>query len=297
MSLPSTPGADAFSTSRIPNMPPAPTEQVEIVIRPRPGWIAINWRELWESRELLMFLVWRDVTVRYKQTVLGVAWAVLQPVFSMVVFTVIFGKLAKMPSDGVPYPVFVYAGLLPWMFFSNAVAGASQSLLNQQALLTKIYLPRLFVPAAAVGGGLVDLAVSFVVFAVLMAIYGVIPGPGLLALPFLVVLTTMAAVGIGLTLAAVTVTYRDFRYVIPFLIQAWLYLSPVIYPVALVPEPWRWVLALNPMTGIIEGFRASLLGKDWNLQTLVMSFLMATLFLVYGLFYFRKMERRFADIA
>ncbi|MGK2898735.1 MAG: ABC transporter permease [Burkholderiaceae bacterium] len=297
MSLPSTPGADAFSTSRIPNMPPVPTEQVEIVIRPRPGWIAINWRELWESRELLLFLVWRDVTVRYKQTVLGVAWAVLQPVFSMVVFTVIFGKLAKMPSDGVPYPVFVYAGLLPWMFFSNAVAGASQSLLNQQALLTKIYLPRLFVPAAAVGGGLVDLAVSFVVFAVLMAIYGVIPGPGLLALPFLVVLTTMAAVGIGLTLAAVTVTYRDFRYVIPFLIQAWLYLSPVIYPVALVPEPWRWVLALNPMTGIIEGFRASLLGKDWNLQTLVMSFLMATLFLVYGLFYFRKMERRFADIA
>lgn len=278
-------------------MPPAHTEQVEIVIRPRPGWIAINWRELWESRELLMFLVWRDVTVRYKQTVLGVAWAVLQPVFSMVVFTVIFGKLAKMPSDGVPYPVFVYAGLLPWMFFSNAVAGASQSLLNQQALLTKIYLPRLFVPAAAVGGGLVDLAVSFVVFAVLMAIYGVIPGPGLLALPFLVVLTTMAAVGIGLTLAAVTVTYRDFRYVIPFLIQAWLYLSPVIYPVALVPEPWRWVLALNPMTGIIEGFRASLLGKDWNLQTLVMSFLMATLFLAYGLFYFRKMERRFADIA
>lgn len=278
-------------------MPPAPTEQVEIVIRPRPGWIAINWRELWESRELLMFLVWRDVTVRYKQTVLGVAWAVLQPVFSMVVFTVIFGNLAKMPSDGVPYPVFVYAGLLPWMFFSNAVAGASQSLLNQQALLTKIYLPRLFVPAAAVGGGLVDLAVSFVVFAVLMAIYGVIPGPGLLALPLLVVLTTMAAVGIGLTLAAVTVTYRDFRYVIPFLIQAWLYLSPVIYPVALVPESWRWVLALNPMTGIIEGFRASLLGKDWNLQTLVMSFLMATLFLVYGLFYFRKMERRFADIA
>lgn len=297
MSLPSTPGADAFSPSRIPHMPPAPTEQVEIVIRPRPGWIAINWRELWESRELLMFLVWRDVTVRYKQTVLGVAWAVLQPVFSMVVFTVIFGKLAKMPSDGVPYPVFVYAGLLPWMFFSNAVAGASQSLLNQQALLTKIYLPRLFVPAAAVGGGLVDLAVSFVVFAVLMAIYGVVPGPGLLALPVLVVLTTMAAVGIGLTLAAVTVTYRDFRYVIPFLIQAWLYLSPVIYPVALVPEPWRWVLALNPMTGIIEGFRASLLGKDWNLQTLVMSFLMATLFLVYGLFYFRKMERRFADIA
>ena len=278
-------------------MPPAHADPTEIVIRPRPGWIAINWRELWDSRELLMFLVWRDVTVRYKQTVLGVAWAVLQPVFSMLVFTVIFGNLAKMPSDGVPYPVFVYAGLLPWMFFSNAVTGASQSLVNQQALLTKIYLPRLFVPAAAVGGGLVDLSVSFVVFAVLMVIYGVAPGPGLLALPFLVVLTAMSAVGVGLTLAAVTVTYRDFRYVVPFLIQAWLYLSPVIYPVGLIPDRWRWVLALNPMTGIIEGFRSSLFGKDWNLQTLAMSFVMATLFLVYGLFYFRKMERRFADVA
>ena len=271
--------------------------RIENIIRPRPGWIAVDWRELWDSRELLVFLVWRDITVRYKQTVLGVAWAVLQPVFSMVVFTIIFGNLAKLPSDGVAYPVFVYAGLLPWMFFSNAVTGASQSLISQQALLTKIYLPRLFVPAAAVGGGLVDMAVSFAVFAVLMMVYGVTPGLGLLALPLLVALTAVAALGIGLTLAAVTVTYRDFRYVVPFLIQAGLYLSPVIYPVGLVPERWRWVLALNPMTGIIEGFRSSLLGKPWQFDTLAISVLVSTLLLVYGLFYFRKMERRFADVA
>ena len=271
--------------------------KIENIIRPRPGWIAVDWRELWDSRELLVFLVWRDITVRYKQTVLGVAWAVLQPVFSMVVFTIIFGNLAKLPSDGVAYPVFVYAGLLPWMFFSNAVTGASQSLIRQQALLTKIYLPRLFVPAAAVGGGLVDMAVSFAVFAVLMMVYGVTPGLGLLTLPLLVALTAVAALGIGLTLAAVTVTYRDFRYVVPFLIQAGLYLSPVIYPVGLVPERWRWVLALNPMTGIIQGFRSSLLGKPWQFDTLAISVLVSTLLLVYGLFYFRKMERRFADVA
>ena len=271
--------------------------RIENIIRPRPGWIAVDWRELWDSRELLVFLVWRDITVRYKQTVLGVAWAVLQPVFSMVVFTIIFGNLAKLPSDGVAYPMFVYAGLLPWTFFSNAVTGASQSLISQQALLTKIYLPRLFVPAAAVGGGLVDMAVSFAVFAVLMMVYGVTPGLGLLALPLLVALTAVAALGIGLTLAAVTVTYRDFRYVVPFLIQAGLYLSPVIYPVGLVPERWRWVLALNPMTGIIQGFRSSLLGKPWQFDTLAISVLVSTLLLVYGLFYFRKMERRFADVA
>lgn len=274
--------------------PPAP---VEIVIRPRPGWISINWRELWDARELMLFLIWRDVTVRYKQTVLGVAWAVLQPVFSMLVFTIIFGKLAKLPSDGVPYPIFVYAGLLPWMFVSNSVLGASQSLVNQQALLTKIYLPRLFVPGATVGSGLVDLGISFCVFAVLMMVYGVGFNVGMLALPALVLLTVMTALGIGLTLAAVTVSYRDFRYVVPFFIQAWLYLSPVIYPIGLVPPEWKWALALNPLTGIIEGFRSSLLDKPWNLELLVVTSVVSTVLLAFGLFYFRKTERRFADIA
>ncbi|MEO9114775.1 MAG: ABC transporter permease [Gemmatimonadaceae bacterium] len=273
------------------------SDLIETVIRPRPGWISINWRELLESRELLYFLIWRDISVRYKQTVLGIAWAVLQPVFSMLIFTVIFGKLAKMPSDGHPYPVFVYAGLLPWMFFSNAVTGASQSLVNQQSLLTKIYLPRLFVPAASIGGGLVDLGVSFGVFAGLLVIYRVAPGWGILAIPFLILLTVVAALGVGLTLAAITVTYRDFRYVVPFMIQTWMYVSPVIYPVSIVPEKWQGLLALNPMVGIIDGFRSSLLGAAWNTSTLSVSAVSACLLLAYGLFFFRKTERRFADIA
>lgn len=277
-------------------MAEAPSRSVTL-IQPRSGWIAIDWRELWEHRELLYFLVLRDVMVRYKQTVLGVAWAVLQPVFSMVVFTIIFGKLAKLPSDGIPYPVFVYAGLLPWMFFANAVTGASNSLLNQQALLTKIYLPRLFVPAAAVGGGLVDLCVSFAVFAGLMLLYGVVPGWGLLAVPLLVLLAVIAAFGVGLTLAALTVTYRDVRHVVPFLVQAWLFISPVIYPVSMVPAEWQWLLALNPMTGVIDAFRSALLDRPWNLSALATSTASALVLLVYGLFYFRKTERRFADIA
>jgi lipopolysaccharide transport system permease protein len=276
---------------------PASEEALEIVIRPRPGWIAINWRELWDGRELLYFLILRDVAVRYKQTVLGVGWAVLQPIFSMLVFTVIFGNFAKMPSDGVPYPLFVYAGLLPWMFFSNAVSGASQSLVNQQALLTKIYLPRLFVPAASVGSGIVDLAVSFVVFAGMMLIYGFPVGWGVLLVPFLVLLVALAAIGVGLTLAALSVTYRDFRYVIPFMVQAWMYLSPVIYPVSLVPEKWQSLLALNPLAGLIDAFRSSLLGKPWNMETFCISSASAIVLLIYGLFYFRKTERRFADIA
>ena len=267
------------------------------VIRPRAGWIAIDWRELWETRELLAILVWRDVSVRYKQTVLGLAWAVLQPVFTMAVFSIIFGNLAKMPSQGVPYPIFVYAGLLPWMFLSAAVTGASQSLVNQQSLLTKIYLPRLFVPASSVGGGLVDLLVSFGVFACLMAWYRIAPGWGTLAVPGLVLLTVVAALGVGLTLAALTVTYRDFRYVIPFMVQAWMYLSPVIYPVSLVPPEWQLLLALNPMVGIIDGFRSALLGVPWNLPALAVSAVAAIVALLYGLFYFRKTERRFADVA
>jgi lipopolysaccharide transport system permease protein len=268
-----------------------------IVIKPSTGWIAINWSEMWEARELLFFLMRRDVTVRYKQTVLGVAWAILQPVFSMLVFTIIFGKLAKMPSEGFPYAIFVYAGLLPWMFFSTAVSTSSQSLVNQQALLTKIYLPRLFVPSTSIGSGLVDFAVSFSVFGGLMAYYGVPPGWGMLAVPFLVVLTIVASLGTGLLLSAVTVTYRDFRYVTPFLVQAWLYLSPVIYPVAIVSPDWQWLLAINPMAGIIDGFRAALLGRPWNLPALGISMVSSLVLLVYGLFYFRRTERRFADVA
>ena len=269
----------------------------EMVIRPRSGWIAIDWRELWEARELLYFLVLRDVKVRYKQTVLGVAWAVLQPVFTMIVFTVIFGRFAKIPSDGLPYAVFVFAGLLPWTFFSNNISQASMSLMNQQSLLTKIYLPRVFVPASAIGSGLIDLLVSFVVFAALMAYYGVGVGPRVLVVPVLVVLTTAASLGVGLALAALIVTYRDFRYVVPFMVQSWMYLSPVIYPVSMVPEKWQPLLALNPMAGIIDGFRSALFGLPWNYTTLAVSTVSSLLLLLLGLFYFRRTERKFADVA
>ena len=280
-----------------PSSLPAATSLRELVIEPRPGWIAINWHELWEARELLYFLVLRDVKVRYKQTVLGVAWAVLQPVFTMLVFTIIFGQFAKIPSDGLPYSIFVFAGLLPWTFFSSNISQASMSLMNQQSLLTKIYLPRLFIPASAVGSGLVDLFVSFVVFGALMLYYGVPVGVGALALPFLVALTAAASLGVGLILAAVTVTYRDFRYVVPFLIQSWMYLSPVIYPVSMVPDKWQPLLALNPMAGIIDAFRSALFGLPWTVTTLCVSSASALVLLGYGLFYFRKTERVFADVA
>ena len=287
---------------RMPSPPPTSDAQPfltkrELVIQPRPGWIAIDWRELWDSRELLLFLVLRDVKVRYKQTVLGVLWAALQPLFTMLIFTVIFGRFAKIPSEGFPYAIFVFAGLLPWTLFANAVTQASQSLISQQALLTKIYLPRLFVPGAAIGGGLVDLAISSIVFLGIMFYYSVVPGWGFLAVPLLVLLTSAAALGVGLSLAALTVTYRDFRYVVPFMIQSWLYISPVIYPVSVVPAKWQWALALNPMAGIIDAFRSALLGLPWNLTTLGVSSASSIAILVFGLFYFRKTERRFADVA
>ncbi len=269
----------------------------ETILRPRRGWIAVDWRELWEHRELLGFLVMRDIKVRYKQTVLGAAWAILQPLFAMLIFTLIFGRFAKIPSEDAPYAVFVYAGLLPWTFFSTAVTQAGQALVSQQSLLTKIYLPRMFVPAAPVGGALVDLAISFGVFAIVMAVYQQVPGWGVVMVPLLVLLTIAAALGMGLLLAALTVTYRDFRYVIPFMIQAWMYISPVIYPVSLVPAEYRWALALNPLAGVIDGFRAAFLNRPFDWPTLSISAAVSVALLLVGMFYFRKTERRFADIA
>jgi len=215
----------------------------------------------------------------------------------MVIFTVIFGRFAKIPSEDLPYAVFVYAGLLPWTFFSNAVTHSGTSLVNQQNLLTKIYLPRLFVPAASVGGGLVDFALSFGVYACILAAYGIAPSWQIVFLPLLVMMTVMAALGFGFTLAALTVTYRDFRYVVPFMMQAMMYISPVIYPVSLIPEKYHWLLALNPMAGVIDGFRSAILGRPWNFTTLAVSALVTVALLLFGMFYFRKTERRFADIA
>lgn len=279
-----------------------PAESPELVLRARHGWIAVDWQELFQFRELLYFLVWRDVKVRYKQTALGVAWAVLVPAFGMIVFTVIFGNFADMKRElppGMNYAVFVYAGLLPWTFFATAISPGGMSLVNQQQLLTKIYFPRLFVPAATVGGALVDLTISSGVMALLMAWYHVAPTWGILALPPLLVLLCLASLGVAFGLSALAVSYRDFRFILPFLAQAWMYLSPVIYPVRVVPIRFQWILALNPMCGIIGGFRAALLGQyqAWDALNLTISSVSAVVLFVLGLFYFRRTERRFADIA
>jgi lipopolysaccharide transport system permease protein len=269
---------------------------IDTVIRPSKGWIAVNWSEIYHSRELFYTFVLRDIKIRYKQTVLGVAWAVIQPLFTMVVFTVIFGRLVGIQTDGVPYPLFAFAALVPWTFFSNAVSGAGLSLLTQQNLLTKIYFPRLFVPAATIGGFLVDLGIGLGLFAILLPIYGYLPGWGLLALPFVVVLTFVAALGIGLILAAATVLYRDLRFVIPFAMQILMYVSPVIYKADQLPRPIQYVAALNPMFGIINAYRSSILGMPWDFGSLAASTVSAAALLAFGLFFFRKTERLIADI-
>jgi lipopolysaccharide transport system permease protein len=285
-----------------PLVAPVEHETPELVLRARPGWISVDWRELLQFRELLYFLIWRDVKVRYKQTVLGVAWAVLVPVFSMIIFTVIFGNFAGMKNElpaGMNYAVFVYVGLVPWTFFASAINLGGLSLVNQQALLTKIYFPRLFVPAATVGGALVDMAISLTVLAALMAWHHIVPTWNILALIPLGLVLCLASLGIAFLLAAMTVTYRDVRFVLPFLVQAWMYLSPVIYPVRMVPARFQWLLAINPLCGIIDGFRAVVLGGNQGIEPVNMAISVASAMglFVFGLFYFRKTERRFADIA
>lgn len=267
------------------------------LIQPRAGWRGINGGELWRYRELLCFLVWRDIKVRYKQTVVGAAWAILQPVCTMVIFSVFFGGFARIPSDGVAYPVFVYAGLLPWLFFANAVSQASVSLVSQTHLLTKVYFPRLFLPAASIGVGLIDFGLSFAVYIGLMLWYAHVPGPAILLIPFLVSLTGVAALGAGVLLAGLTVEYRDFRIVVPFLVQVWFFVSPVVYPLTIVPQSWRWIMALNPMTGIISGFRAALLGQPADWAALATAVVVSCGALTMGVLHFRRTERFFADIA
>jgi lipopolysaccharide transport system permease protein len=267
------------------------------VIEPKTGWVPVDFREIWNYRELLYFLTKRDIKVRYKQTVLGGLWAVIQPAFTMLVFTLFFGRLAKMPSDGLPYPIFVYAGLLPWTYFANAVSASGNSLVGSSNLITKVYFPRLVVPASAALAGLLDFFIALFVLAALMIYYQFLPGPGILLFPFLVALTFLCAVGVGLWLSALNVQYRDIRYAIPFLIQVWMFVSPVIYPVSLVHGNYQWLLALNPMGGVIHAYRAALLGHqpiDWGLLALS-TFIIVALFLG-GLYYFRRMEKVFADV-
>jgi lipopolysaccharide transport system permease protein len=267
------------------------------VIEPKKGWVPVNLKELWNYRELLYFLAKRDIKVRYKQTILGGLWAIIQPFFTMVIFTLFFGRMAKMPSDGIPYPIFVYAGLLPWTYFANALSESSNSLVGNANLITKVYFPRIIVPAGASLAGLLDFFVAMSVLGVLMIYYQFMPNLNILLFPLLIGLNFLCALSVGLWLSALNVEYRDIRYVIPFLIQLWMFVSPVIYPVSLIPEKYQWLLALNPMGGVIDAFRSSLLGHrpiDWTL--LFISAFIILFLLLSGLFYFRRMEKGFADV-
>jgi lipopolysaccharide transport system permease protein len=266
------------------------------VMEPPKGWRMLDWRELWAYRELLWVLTTRDIRVRYKQTVLGAAWAIVRPFLTMVIFSVVFGQLAKMPSDGYPYPVFVYAGLLPWIFFSAAISTSGQSLVGSANLVSKVYFPRLIIPLSSVGAGLVDLLISTGILLLMMLWYGVGWSWHLLAAPLLLAALIVTALGIGTLLSALTVAYRDFTHLTPFLVQIWLYVTPVIFPVSLVPERWQWLLYLNPMTGLVEGFRSAFLGKPFDLTGIGISLAIAIVILIVGVAYFEKVERRFADI-
>jgi lipopolysaccharide transport system permease protein len=266
-------------------------------IEPEKGWAPLDLRELWNYRELLYFLTKRDIKVRYKQTVLGGLWAIIQPFFTMVVFTLFFGRLARIPSDGIPYPIFVYVGLLPWTYFANALTASGNSLVGSANLITKVYFPRLIIPASASLAGLLDFFIAMLVLAAMMIYYQFVPNVDIVLFPFLVGLTFLCAVGVGLWLSALNVQYRDIRYVIPFLIQLWMFVSPVIYPVSIVNEKYRWLLALNPMGGVIKAYRSSILGHlpiDWFLLGLSTTIIL--ILFTSGLYYFRRMERYFADV-
>jgi lipopolysaccharide transport system permease protein len=273
-----------------------PSPSHEIVLKPRKGLSVLNFKELYTYRDLLYFLAWRNVKVRYKQTAIGATWAIVQPLMNMVVFSIFFGALAKVPSDGLPYPIFVYAGLLPWTFFSNVIRMAGNSVVEDEKLITKVYFPRLIIPSSVAGVELLDFCVAFGIYVLMMLYYQIPLTAQILAIPFLLVLMIIAALGVGLILSALTVAYRDFRYVLPFMIQLWMYVSPVIYPVSIVPEKWRFLVALNPMAGIIDAFRSALLGKPFDMVTLTVSAVAAVVVFVVGIAYFQKLERTFADI-
>jgi len=271
-------------------------DQPLVTIEPTKGWVSLQLRDLWVYRELLYFLIWRDVKVRYKQTALGVAWAIIQPLFTMIIFTLFFGRLAGVPSDNIPYPVFAYAGLLPWTFFSNAITNSGNSLVGSANLITKVYFPRMIIPAAAVGAGLVDLAISFLILIPLMIYYKISVTWNILMFPAVVLLTALLALAVGMWLSALNVKYRDVRFALPFIVQLWMFVSPVIYPTSFLPPRFRWILSLNPLTGVIEGYRSALLGRFFNWSALAIATVITLAVLVYSSFAFRRMEKEFADI-
>jgi len=268
-----------------------------LVIQPTSGWVPLNLGDLWEYRELLYFLIWRDIKVRYKQTVLGMAWAVIQPLFMMVIFTIFFGRLAKVPSDGLPYPIFAYTALLPWQLFARALTDASTSLVVNERLITKVYFPRLLVPASAVLASLVDFGIAFVLLLGMMIFYAIAPTGAVWTLPLFILLALMSALGVGFWLSALNAQFRDVRYTLPFLTQFWFFATPVVYPASLVPERWRLLYGLNPMTGVVEGFRWALLGKGGGIEPmLAVSVIVILVTFIGGLYYFRRMERTLADV-
>ena len=274
-----------------------PPSEAHLSIEPPRGWAALELRELWLYRELLFFLAWRDIKLRYKQTALGAAWAILQPLLTMVIFSVIFGQLAKLPSDGIPYPIFTYAALLPWQLFSFALTNSSNSLINSQNLISKVYFPRLIIPLASTLAGLMDFAIAFLVLLGLMVYYHIMPTMAILYLPLFLILALLSALAVGVWLSALSVEYRDVRYIVPFLTQFWMYATPIAYASSLIPENWRLLYGLNPMTGVVEGFRWALLGIQTSGGSMILvSAAVVVVMFISGLYYFRRMENNFADV-
>jgi len=268
-----------------------------IHIKHKKGWQLIDFKELRQYRDLFYFLVVRDIKVKYKQTVLGGLWAIIQPFFAMVVFTLFFGRLAKMPSDGIPYPIFNYTALVAWTYFSTSISGSGNSLIGNSNLITKVYFPRLIVPLSPALAGLLDFCIAFIVLIGMMFYFHIYPTIMILLVPFLVVLMMLTATGVGMFLAALNAKYRDIRYTIPFLVQLWMFASPIVYPASLIPEKYRLLYALNPMVGIIEGFRSALLGTvAFPTQMILISMTVSVALFVFGLFYFKQVEQHFADI-
>ena len=282
----------------VPVMSPAPPAPlVHTRIEPSKGFVSLKLKHLWEYRELLYFLVWRDVKVRYKQTALGITWAVIQPLMTMVVFSIFFGKLGKLSSDGIPYPIFTFAALVPWTLFSNGLTQATNSLVGSSNLIKKVYFPRLIIPTATVLAGLVDFLIALAILVVMMVIYGFAPTAAALWLPVFLLLTVMTSLGVSLWLSALNVEYRDIKYVIPFLTQIWLFATPIAYSSSMLSEPWRTVYGLNPMVGVVEGFRWALLGSGSAPGPMVwVSAAVSVVVLVSGAYYFRRMEKNFADL-
>lgn len=273
------------------------TRRPSVVIRPQVGWRSVNFADLWQYRELVYFLAWRDLKVRYRRATIGILLAVLQPLLATTLFAVVFGRLARIPSDGLPYPLFAFLGLLPWTYFSRATSSASGSLVANRNLISKVYFPRLVIPIAGTVGSLVDLAIGTVVVLVLLPFFGVVPGPTIVFLPLLAALACLTALSVGIWLSALDVQYHDVRYAIPFFMQMWMFATPVVYPASLVPEDWRWLYGLNPMAGVVEGFRWALVGhREPPGPMLLVSLAVVLVVLTAGVFYFRRMERTFADV-